>query len=230
MAQVSGEPSTSSTSGTCKKSSRSVPGAEYGNVLDGRTDKALIQALKHIDTFYVKKPDCGREEERPEDAIPDEPQNFEAREFLAKAPKKGLWMPLGKEVKVMQCWKCKAFGHRSGDRECPLFFQGSLKTEQFRFMQEDPMFDYVKSQTKDKEEKVKQLQALLKETTSEEDSSDQHGKDKKRKRKKSKKDKKRSRGKTREEREGKTKERERKTREERKKWKKDKKHKRTIND
>lgn len=47
---------------------------------------------------YVKD-----EEERPEDCIPDEDCNKEAREFLANAPKKGLWMPLGKEVKVMQC-------------------------------------------------------------------------------------------------------------------------------
>lgn len=65
-----------------------------------------------------------QEEERPEDAIPDLPQNRDARDFLAKAPSKGLWvglgcellksftilvrfcylqMPLGKEVKVMQC-------------------------------------------------------------------------------------------------------------------------------
>ena len=43
------------------------------------------------------------QEERPEDCIPETEQNREAREFLANAPKKGLWMPLGKEVKVMQC-------------------------------------------------------------------------------------------------------------------------------
>ncbi len=50
--------------------------------------------------------------ERPEDAIPDLPENQKAREFLKKAPTKGLFMPLGKEVKVMQCWRCKAYGHR----------------------------------------------------------------------------------------------------------------------
>jgi hypothetical protein len=33
---------------------------------------------------------------QPEDAIPDLPENREAREFLAKAPTKGLFMPLGK--------------------------------------------------------------------------------------------------------------------------------------
>lgn len=43
------------------------------------------------------------EEERPEDCIPDLPENQAARKFLSKAPTKGLWMPLGKEVKVMKC-------------------------------------------------------------------------------------------------------------------------------
>lgn len=52
------------------------------------------------------------EELRPEDTIPDLPENQAAREFLRKAPTKGLYMPLGKEVKVMQCWRCKAYGHR----------------------------------------------------------------------------------------------------------------------
>lgn len=42
-------------------------------------------------------------EEKPEDCIPAEPGNEDARKFLAQAPTKGLWMPLGKEVKVMQC-------------------------------------------------------------------------------------------------------------------------------
>lgn len=47
---------------------------------------------------------CAQEdEEKPEDCIPDAPGNEDAREFLAHAPTKGLWMPLGREVKVMQC-------------------------------------------------------------------------------------------------------------------------------
>ena len=47
---------------------------------------------------------CSQEhEEKPEDCIPAEPGNEEARSFLAHAPTKGLWMPLGREVKVMQC-------------------------------------------------------------------------------------------------------------------------------
>lgn len=54
----------------------------------------------------------GEEELPPEDSIPDLPENQAARNFLKQAPRKGLHMPLGKEVKVMQCWRCKAFGHR----------------------------------------------------------------------------------------------------------------------
>ena len=42
-------------------------------------------------------------EDLPEECIPDLPENKDAREFLAHAPSKGLWMPLGKEVKVMKC-------------------------------------------------------------------------------------------------------------------------------
>uniref|UniRef100_A0A8C9FAV7 Uncharacterized protein n=1 Tax=Pavo cristatus TaxID=9049 RepID=A0A8C9FAV7_PAVCR len=41
-------------------------------------------------------------------------------------------MPLGKEVKVMQCWRCKRYGHRTGDKECPFFIKGNQKLEQFR--------------------------------------------------------------------------------------------------
>ncbi|XP_032727925.1 retinitis pigmentosa 9 protein-like isoform X4 [Lontra canadensis] len=51
------------------------------------------------------------DETKPEDCIPDVPGNEHAREFLAHAPMKGLWMPLGKEVKVIQCWRCKRYGH-----------------------------------------------------------------------------------------------------------------------
>lgn len=70
-------------------------------------------------------------EPRPEDVIPDEPQNQAAREFLKHAPTKGLWMPLGKEVKVMQCWRCKSYGHRTGDKECPFFLSGNQQAEAF---------------------------------------------------------------------------------------------------
>ena len=58
------------------------------------------------------------ESEAPEECIPVLPENAVAREFLKKAPSKGLHMPLGREVKVMQCFRCKAYGHRTGE----LFF------------------------------------------------------------------------------------------------------------
>lgn len=86
------------------------------------------------------------EPERPEDTIPDLPENQRAREFLRSAPSKGLWMPLGQSVKVMQCFRCKAnghanggYGHRTGDRECPYFLSGNAANEEMRRRQEDPM-------------------------------------------------------------------------------------------
>ncbi|XP_029774269.1 retinitis pigmentosa 9 protein [Suricata suricatta] len=83
------------------------------------------------------------DETKPEDCIPDVPGNEHAREFLAHAPTKGLWMPLGKEVKVMQCWRCKRYGHRTGDKACPFFYQRQPK-EQFRVAHEDPMYDIIR--------------------------------------------------------------------------------------
>ncbi|XP_035209788.1 retinitis pigmentosa 9 protein-like [Stegodyphus dumicola] len=70
----------------------------------GKEDER-VQVLKHYDTFYGQAPPglIKEEEEHPEDCIPNLPENKEAREFLSKAPTKGLWMPLGKEVKVMKC-------------------------------------------------------------------------------------------------------------------------------
>ena len=80
-----------------------------------------------------------KEEERPEDAIPDLPENQATRDFLKNAPSKGLWLPMGLEVKTMQCWRCKAYGHRTGDRECPLNQTGNVDLEASRIAREDPM-------------------------------------------------------------------------------------------
>ncbi|XP_069397102.1 uncharacterized protein [Delphinus delphis] len=70
-----------------------------------RHDAQQLQQLKHLESFYEKPPPglIKEDETKPEDCIPDVPGNEHAREFLAHAPTKGLWMPLGKEVKVMQC-------------------------------------------------------------------------------------------------------------------------------
>uniref|UniRef100_A0A8C5Q052 Uncharacterized protein n=1 Tax=Leptobrachium leishanense TaxID=445787 RepID=A0A8C5Q052_9ANUR len=77
-------------------------------------------------------------EPKPEDCIPDLPGNESARDFLAHATTRGLWMPLGKEVKVMQCWRRKQYGHTTGDRERPYFIKGNQKIERFRVAHEDP--------------------------------------------------------------------------------------------
>ncbi|XP_039592607.1 retinitis pigmentosa 9 protein [Polypterus senegalus] len=154
-----------------------------------------VQRIKHVETFYEKPPPglIKEEEDRPEDCIPDAPGNEDAREFLAHAPTKGLWMPLGKEVKVMQCWRCKRYGHRTGDRECPFFIKGNQKLEQFRVAHEDPMYDLIRDNKRhEKELRIQQLQQLLEDTTSESESStgSSDSRDKKHKHKKKKKEKK----------------------------------------
>ncbi|XP_009071622.1 PREDICTED: retinitis pigmentosa 9 protein, partial [Acanthisitta chloris] len=112
-------------------------------------------------------------ETKPEDCIPDVPGNESAREFLAHAPTKGLWMPLGKEVKVMQCWRCKRYGHRTGDKECPFFIKGNQKLEQFRVAHEDPMYDIIRENKRhEKEMRIQQLKQLLEDSTSDDNSDD----------------------------------------------------------
>ncbi|XP_028392823.1 retinitis pigmentosa 9 protein-like [Dendronephthya gigantea] len=134
-----------------------------------------IELYKHYETFYEAAPPgyVRVEEEKPEDCIPNLPENEQAREFLSKAPSKGLWMPLGKEVKVMKCWRCKSYGHRTGDRECPMFVSGNQTSERFRMAHEDPMHDFIVEKKKtEKEQRIEQLKALLEEpTTSESDDS-----------------------------------------------------------
>eukprot|EP01039_Chlorochromonas_danica_P011154 gene11154-12433_t len=113
----------------------------------------------------------GEIEEKPEDAIPDLPENQAAREFLRTAPSKGLFMPLGKEVKVMQCWRCKAYGHRTGDAECPLRLSGNLSLESRRVTREDPMIAFVSERERNrrlKYERVEQLKLLVEEVREEE--------------------------------------------------------------
>jgi len=101
-----------------------------------RGDKPLDPL--EVDFLYSRPPEY-EPTERPEDIIPDLPENAEAREFLRKAPTTGLWLPLGKEVKVMKCWRCGAYGHRRDDRDCPLFLSGTQQNESFLKRHEDPM-------------------------------------------------------------------------------------------
>ncbi|XP_078271218.1 retinitis pigmentosa 9 protein [Rhinoraja longicauda] len=159
-----------------------------------------VKKIKHVETFYEKPPPgmIKEDDDKPEDCIPDLPGNEEAREFLAHAPTRGLWMPLGKEVKVMQCWRCKNFGHRTGDRECPYFISGNQKLEQFRVAHEDPMYDAIRENKRhEKETRIQQLKQMLEDSTSDSqssnssDSRERHKKKRKRKEKKKKKKKKR---------------------------------------
>nr|XP_034985867.1 retinitis pigmentosa 9 protein [Zootoca vivipara] len=161
-----------------------------------------IQQIQHLESFYEKLPPgfIKEDETKPEDCIPDVPGNENAREFLAHAPTKGLWMPLGKEVKVMQCWRCKRYGHRTGDKECPFFIKGNQKLEQFRVAHEDPMYDIIRENKRhEKEMRIQQLKQLLEDSTSDEDgsssssssSSGYKGKHKKKRKRKEKRKKKR---------------------------------------
>eukprot|EP00607_Mallomonas_marina_P009451 CAMPEP_0182421780 /NCGR_PEP_ID=MMETSP1167-20130531/7274_1 /TAXON_ID=2988 /ORGANISM="Mallomonas Sp, Strain CCMP3275" /LENGTH=175 /DNA_ID=CAMNT_0024599253 /DNA_START=145 /DNA_END=672 /DNA_ORIENTATION=- len=132
------------------------------------------------------------QEQRPEDDIPDLPENQSAREFLKNAPSKGLWLPMGVEVKVMQCWRCKAYGHRANDRECPLLLQGNVVLDSERQAREDPMCNFVAKKTeqrREKYERVRHLMAIMEEIREEEREREK----KKEKKKHSKKSKKRKR-------------------------------------
>ncbi|XP_059964879.1 retinitis pigmentosa 9 protein isoform X1 [Mesoplodon densirostris] len=155
-----------------------------------RHDAQQLQQLKHLESFYEKPPPglIKEDETKPEDCIPDVPGNEHAREFLAHAPTKGLWMPLGKEVKVMQCWRCKRYGHRTGDKECPFFIKGNQKLEQFRVAHEDPMYDIIRENKRhEKDVRIQQLKQLLEDSTSDEDGSSSSSSECKEKHKKKKK-------------------------------------------
>uniref|UniRef100_A0A4X2KZ34 RP9 pre-mRNA splicing factor n=1 Tax=Vombatus ursinus TaxID=29139 RepID=A0A4X2KZ34_VOMUR len=104
-------------------------------------------------------------------------------------------MPLGKEVKVMQCWRCKRYGHRTGDKECPFFIKGNQKLEQFRLAHNDPMYDIIRENNRhQKDVRIQQLKKLLESSTSVEDgsiSSSSECKEKNKRKKKKEKHKKR---------------------------------------
>uniref|UniRef100_F7BY61 RP9 pre-mRNA splicing factor n=1 Tax=Equus caballus TaxID=9796 RepID=F7BY61_HORSE len=162
---------------------------------------SLCLRRKLVSCVCVPEKPWQEDETKPEDCIPDVPGNEHAREFLAHAPTKGLWMPLGKEVKVMQCWRCKRYGHRTGDKECPFFIKGNQKLEQFRVAHEDPMYDIIRENKRhEKDIRIQQLKQLLEDSTSDEDessSSSSEGKEKNKKKKKKEKHKKKKKEKKR---------------------------------
>ncbi|KAM9095247.1 retinitis pigmentosa 9 protein [Sarcophilus harrisii] len=135
---------------------------------ESRRDSSSSCSLLYLESFYEKPPPelIKEDETKPEDCILDVPGNEHAREFLAHTPTKGLWMPLGKEVKVMQCWRCKRYGHRTGDKECPFFIKGNQKLEQFRVAHEDPMYDIIRENKRhEKDVRIHQLKKLLEDSS-----------------------------------------------------------------
>ncbi|XP_071660940.1 retinitis pigmentosa 9 protein isoform X3 [Patagioenas fasciata] len=69
-------------------------------------------------------------------------------------------------------WRCKRYGHRTGDKECPFFIKGNQKLEQFRVAHEDPMYDIIRENKRhEKELRIQQLKQLLEDSTSEDDDS-----------------------------------------------------------
>ncbi|XP_064838649.1 retinitis pigmentosa 9 protein-like isoform X3 [Oncorhynchus masou masou] len=72
-----------------------------------------VQKLKHVKTgCFFRKTTNQR-------TIPADPGSEDARDFLAQAPTKGLWMPHGKGVKVMQCWRCSVIDTGQGTESVP---------------------------------------------------------------------------------------------------------------
>lgn len=131
-------------------------------MVDDDTEREAI--LQQLGKFVQEGDENSEEEERPEEVIPDLPENAGAREFLRTAPTRGLHMPLGMEVKVMQCFRCKAYGHRTGDRDCPLTKQGNFLLDAERQAREDPMSVFVAKKMKERQlkyERVEQLKLIV---------------------------------------------------------------------
>ena len=103
---------------------------------------------------------------------------------------KGLWLPMGLEVKTMQCWRCKAYGHRTGDRECPLNQTGNVDLEASRIAREDPM---AMALAKRPREEASSLRALVEDVRRDERKRKKRRKKEKKKKRKRKKEKKRKR-------------------------------------
>eukprot|EP00063_Salmo_salar_P059124 XP_014033959.1 PREDICTED: retinitis pigmentosa 9 protein homolog [Salmo salar] len=120
-----------------------------------------VQKLKHVKTFYEKPPG-----------------------FIKRAGGSVLVVP-STNMTLLPCasWRCKRYGHRTGDRECPFFIKGNQKLEQFRVAHKDPMYDMIRENKQNGKETspsvsptstpclIQQLQQLLQDATSSSDSS-----------------------------------------------------------
>ncbi|KAG8139446.1 hypothetical protein E2320_002220 [Naja naja] len=161
-----------------------------------------IQQIQHLESFYEKLPPglIKENETKPEDCIPDVPGNENAREFLAHAPTKGLWMPLGKEVKDSQ----ENFNPTPSEGyhiENLSNYWLDMKLSFLSKAHEDPMYDIIRENKRyEKDMRIEQLKRLLEDSTSDEISSNDSSsspesrvKHKKKKKKKEKKKKKKKR-------------------------------------
>ncbi|XP_015261213.1 PREDICTED: retinitis pigmentosa 9 protein homolog [Gekko japonicus] len=153
----------SSTLKRHRSHSESLPGDNSGGGREQKRKTREVEPIQHLESFYEKLPPelIKENETKPEDCIPDVPGNENTQEFLAHAPTKGLWMPLGKEVKVMECWRCKSYEHRRGDKECAFFIKDNQKLEQFRVVPEDSVNDTKENKRHEKEMRMQQLKKLL---------------------------------------------------------------------
>ncbi|MES1922428.1 RNA splicing [Bonamia ostreae] len=136
---------------------------EYSELKRSKGYKDLLEEKSEIGVkrknYGLRKSDSKEERIKSAEHIPDTKENREVKRFLEKAPSKGLFQPLGKEVKIMQCWRCKNFGHRAADRECPFSEKGNLILDSERKLREDPILKKSKKILKNK--KKSKLRSVL---------------------------------------------------------------------
>ena len=108
------------------------------------------------------------EEDHPERAIPDIPENKRVRDFLRSMPLTGHGAAFGKAIYVVQCYRCKCYGHRAGDPECKYTETGDLNLELQRRIREDPLrvFKPIEHEGKS-HSKVERMKELLEEAKQE---------------------------------------------------------------
>ncbi|KAK8815117.1 hypothetical protein WA556_007151, partial [Blastocystis sp. ATCC 50177/Nand II] len=117
------------------------------------------------------------EEDHPERKIPDIPENKRVRDYLRSQPLTGHGTAFGKAVKVVQCYRCKCYGHRAGDPECPYTETGDIQLELQRRIREDPLhcFKSMDSHSSSASSKVERMKQLLEEAKREEKERKHHG-------------------------------------------------------
>ncbi|KNB46578.1 hypothetical protein JH06_0335 [Blastocystis sp. subtype 4] len=119
-------------------------------------DEEVKCSISRADSLPQENVDLKKldEEDHPERKIPDIPENKRVRDFLRSMPLTGHGAAFGKEIRVVQCYRCKCYGHRAGDPECKYTTTGDLGQELQRRVREDPMTFFRKiDEEKPKESK-----------------------------------------------------------------------------